>query len=224
MKLLVVRNFRLRYSEIGQDSINKVADFAKLHQPDVIIMAGNISQYEKRSLIFAEQIAEATSLPVLYNMGILECCNLVTPEFTKEAIRLRCKINQDKNNVYWAEDYISNEVEFKCAVGWPIVEDTQENYKASFAGRWLVKERSALYVGDELLAGAYPKVFSVDEFNQRHLTEQIPEWTPNKKHVLLTSIDQVTDDLLTVKFKPANSYGEDISISASGEQLSIVVV
>lgn len=224
MKLLVVRNFRVRFNEIAQDSIDRIAEYAKLHSPDLIVFTGNISQYEKRTLVFAEQMAEATSLPVVLNLGALELCDLVTPDFITNAVKLRLKINEKKKNVYWAEDYVSDEVEFKCVVGWPIVNDTQENYKKSFLGRWFVKERSAVYAGDELVAGAYPKVFTVDEFNQQHLSELIPEWTEGKKHILLTSISQQNDELLTVNYSPAKSYGEDLAIGSSGEQLSIIEV
>jgi hypothetical protein len=224
MKLLVARNFRTRFADIAQDSIDQIAAYAKQHSPDVIVFTGNISQYEKRTLVFAEQIASATSLPVVLNLGALELCNLVSPEFITNALKLRLKINERKTNVYWAEEFKSDEVEFKCVVGRPIVNDTPENYKNSFLGRWFIKERSAIYKGDELIAGGFPKVFSVDEFNQQHLKEEVPSWTPGKKHILLTSISQENDELLTVNYSPAKSFGEDVSIGSSGEQLSIIEV
>lgn len=224
MKLLVVKNIQLRFQEIGQNHIDRVLHFVDTHKPDLIVMAGNYSQYEKRSVIFAEQIANATHIDVVYNIGILECCNFVTPEFIKDALILRFRINSKKTNVYWAVDYISDEIEFKCVVGWPTIQDTQENYENSFAGRWLAKERSPLYLGDERLCGSYPKPYTVEEFNIRYLTENLPIWSTNKKKILLTSIDQEKDDFLTVNYFPTRHHGEEFTIGSSGEQLSIIEV
>ena len=224
MKILVIRNTILKLQEFATKFIDEAVKWVDKENPDIIVVAGNVSQYDKRSILFAEELAEVTKLKVIYNIGLLEFASQADIEYFKTGMLLRLRVNYKKTNVYWCDDFVDDNVQFRHVFGWPIITDTEENYRKTVPGHWLVKSRSPRYINNELVDVQYPWVFSVDEFNQEHLKENIPDWEPNKKRILLPSIAQHNDPFLTVNYVPAKLFGEDASIDTAGEVFSIMVV
>lgn len=222
MRLLVSRNLDLRFTEYGHEQLDAIQAACNENNPDLIVVAGNVSQYEKRSILFAEQVAERTGKRVVYNVGILEYCSLVAMEKARKAILFRIKMNQEKTNVFWAEDFVSNEIEFKSVLGLPTITDTEENFKKTFVGRWFIKSRSPYYLNGEFVTHNYPMTYSLAEFNEEAAAQATPEWSQNKKKILLSAVGQNSDERLNVNFVSAPSYGADLVICSSGSQIEII--
>ena len=224
MKILIIRNLNLKLQQFATDYIVHAVELVNLEHPELIVIAGNISRHDKRSLLFAEEIAAATKTKTLYNIGLLEYTGLGEMQYVKDAILIRLRTNQAKTNVMWVEDYISDEVEFKSIIGWPLIQDTEENYRKTIPGHWLIRVRAPRY-GDDLLDNIYPYVYTVEEFNKEHLKEEMPAWSGNKRKILLTSIDQQTDNVLDVKYISTKIFTDNTTIiSPMGDQFSIVTI
>lgn len=222
MKALVIRNLELRYIELSTTHLEIAEMLVKEYNPELIIIPGNISKHEKRSILFAEEAAEKFKLPIVYSQGILEMCNIATIEYVKAGVRTRVRMHQEKTNVWWAPDFQHPDIEFREVSNWPIIEDSLENFRKTLPGRWMSSGRGQLKVDDEVFDDTFPFPFSIEEFNEMHYKEEAPTWSGTKKKILLTSIDTSHDKFLTVKYSNNNSFGEDLTISASGPMLEII--
>lgn len=222
MKALVIRNLELRYIELATAHLEMAKLYVEKFKPELIIIPGNISKHEKRSILFAEEVSDLFKLPVVYTQGILEMCNIATLEYVKAGVRTRVRIHQEKTNVWWAPDFQHPDIEFREVSNWPILEDSLENFRKTLPGRWMSSGRGELKVDGEVFDDTFPFPFSVEQFNEMQAKEEAPTWTGTKKKILLTSIDDVKDKYLTVKYSNNNSFGQDITISASGPMLELI--
>lgn len=216
MKALVIKNLSLGFHEFATAHLDVVG--ALLAQnPDVVVIAGNIASESKRSLLFADEVAKLTSLPILYSIGVLEYATLATMEHVKSAILYRLRMI--KSNVIYADDFVHPDVEFKSVFGAPLIECTEQEWKASLPGRRLVNRKGDFYIGDELASNHHPFNYTVDEFNAMFETEK-PEWS-GKKRILISAIAEKNDPLFTMKYK-APSIECDVRLDHITESISIV--
>jgi hypothetical protein len=222
MKALVIRDLRLKYQQFATEYIDQAKQLVAENNIELAIVAGNISQYEKRSILLAEEVANAINVPVVYTQGLLEMCNIATLDYAKNGVKTRVQMHQKKTNVWWPDSFEHPDIEFRECTNWPIIDDTLENFRAIMPGRWLSSGRRPLVVDGQLFDDTFPFPFTLEEFNAMHLKETPPTWSGTKKKVLLTSIATEGDVLLTVQYHNTNQYGADIEISASGPKLEVI--
>jgi hypothetical protein len=218
MKALVIQNLNLNFNEFATSHLSKIEMLLKENtDTDIVIVAGNISTELKRSLLFAEEVSKLTSLSILYSIGISEYCSLTTIDITKHAAMLR--LRSTKSRVVWAEDFIHPSIEFKHALGAPLLKCSEAEWKLSIAGRRLVKHQSPYIVNGELASARYPYGYSVDEFNEYSKTESVT-WS-DKKHVLLSAVKLHGDPFFGVPYEES-PLAYDIRIDGSTDQISFM--
>ena len=214
MKILVIRNLNLKLIEFATDQIAKIVEISKSESPKYILIAGNISRHDKRSIYFAEEIAQATGIKVIYSPGLLEYACVANVDMWISGVLIRLKSNDTKTNVYYPDDIVDDEVQFIHAFGWPTINDTQENLTATVPGRLLIKERISKYMDGEHVSENWPVAFTLEDYTKMNISEPSPIWNSHKKKVLIRAIPNQNDLILNVSYTPQKSFGEDILISS----------
>ena len=102
--------------------------------PEYIIITGNISSQNKRTMIYAEELANRyQSSKIIFNHGILE---LKGSEYTKVQDGFRLHINDFKRsppNLYFPTGMCIGDYDFYCTIGWPIF-NKEEDFLNSICG------------------------------------------------------------------------------------------
>jgi hypothetical protein len=212
MKLLVIRNLQLKLIEFADKQISEVVSLSSTEKPDYILVSGNISRHDKRSLFFAEEVATATGKKVIYAPGLLEYSCLANYDMWLSGVLIRLKANAKKTNVFFADDVVDDAVEFKHVLGWPIILDNQDKLSLTVPGRFLIKERISKYMNGEHVSEFWPVAFQVDDYMTMHNQETVA-WDTTKKKILIRSVPDENDLILTVSYTSQHNLGEDILIS-----------
>lgn len=196
-------------------NFNEFSDPIDLDLPevDLIIINGNISDYLKRSMLYAEQIANKyRDIPVIFNRGELERFIGFFPKFDgegEESVNIRQWANPTwPKNLYFENNIKLNlksgdAVDILCAYGFPLIHEYEgawenthwyKNYVAE------VTENQKLFIPygvSDVYSGQGPIWATKEWINKQHMIEleKIKKWEINKTSykILVTQINPYND-------------------------------
>lgn len=146
---------------------------------EYIILAGNISVTNKRTMIYAEKLA--TMYPtscIIFNHGVLESYKGL---YNKIETGFDLHINEFKkcpDNLYFPKGKCIGDYDFYCTVGWPTLIE-ENNFQESYFLNLLHKDMDEeIYIDNVLMSTHYVRHFTleniVEECNKEKI--KIAEW------------------------------------------------
>jgi hypothetical protein len=170
--------------------------------PEYIIITGNISNQSKRTLIFAEKLADLYKTSnIIFNCGITESykgeIDLIEDGF-------QIHINNSKNpykNLYFPKGKVIGDYDFYCTIGWPNILDSDGFHDSYFAKYLYISYDQDIYIDDILMSRMFPRFFNVDHiallFHEEQ--QQVKKWLQNdqgKEKILVTNLDELSKNYL----------------------------
>jgi len=164
--------------------------------PEYIILTGNISNQSKRTLIFAERLADMyKNSNIIFNCGITESYKGEI-DVIEEGFSIH--INNTKTpykNLHFPKGKVIGDYDFYCTVGWPNITDSTGFENSYFAKYLYINFNETIYIDDILISNMYPKYFNVEHIKLKFQQEQqqVQEWLnydQGKEKVLVTSLSK----------------------------------
>lgn len=182
----IISDLNLGFHEKAEDQ------FRLRPEANYIIITGNISKENKRSMLFAEQVAEANpNSTVIYNFGLEEIRGkLYSAVVDGYNIRVNVFKKSPSNLKMPMGRYIDDNYDFFTCMGWPSYD--QDNFNQSSLILKTVKSwNEEFWIDDICVANRFGKPF--DEHFVKSMIdnecEKIKEWlqSPTEKKKILIS-------------------------------------
>ena len=175
---------------MGQEPEQHVID----NTTKYIIIAGNISETNKRSMLYAETLANMyPSINVIFNFGITESGQQL---FDRIENGFELHINSFKKspaNLYYPKGACIGNYDFYCAIGWPTIIE-ENNFNDSYISKELWKGiDQEFYIDDILMSKNYPRWFTLEDVIEECNKEKakVTEWLANdqgKPKILISAL------------------------------------
>ena len=159
-----------------------------------IIIAGNLSITNKRSMLYAETMAKMyPNTNVIFNPGVLESRQAL---YDRIEHGFNLHINEFKktpSNLYFLKGKCVGDYDFYCTAGWPAIIE-ENNFQDSFFAKELYKGLDQeIYIDDVLMSAHYFRNFTLENVLEecQKEKEKIEEWLANdqgKPKILISSI------------------------------------
>ena len=197
----IVSDLQLSYLDpaLDQHNLSKI--------PEYIILTGNNSKQNKRTMLYAEALAQKyQNSKIVFNYGILEMSNA---EYYKIQDGFRLHINDFKRspkNLYYPKGVCLGEYDFYCAVGWPTF--TNEDNFLNFISKVCIISAfdEHLYIDDIFITEKFHRYLTLDEIKKLadNEKEQIKIWLSNnldKQKILISSLGNQSSHILGDNFR-----------------------
>ena len=146
---------------------------------EYIIIAGNLSLTNKRTMLYAETLA--TMYPnshVIFNHGVLESYNGL---YNRIEDGFDLHVNEFKkspSNLYFPKGKCVGDYDFYCTIGWPTL-IVEHNFQDSYFAKSLQKGMDQeIYIDDMLMSTYYTRNFTLENVIEESNKEKIrvAEW------------------------------------------------
>jgi hypothetical protein len=175
---------------MGQEPEQHVID----NNTKYIIIAGNISKTNKRSMLYAESLAKMyPSINVIFNFGLSEISQQI---FDSVENGFEFHINSFKKspaNLHYPKGVCVGNYDFYCTMGWPTIIE-ENNFDDSYIIKELWKDiDQEFYIDDILMSKNYPRWFTLEDVIEKFNKEKIKvtKWLENdqgKQKVLISAL------------------------------------
>ena len=190
----IISDLNLNYMDHAEDLLPDRVKY--------IVITGNISNQSKRTLLYAERLANTYSNSnVILNCGITESYKGEI-DLVEEGFDIYLNKNKINNkNLYFPKGKIIGDYDFFCTIGWPDINDAT-GFEDSYFSKYLYAAfDQSIYIGDMLMSDRYPRFFDVDEIRIRFEEElnRVQIWLDNdqgKKKILITSLGNSSQQYL----------------------------
>jgi len=130
-------------------------------EPDVeyVILAGNISVTIKRTMLFAETLANRyPNSKFIFNYGYQELFQIEYYKLRSSVIQRIKFFEKSPSNLFFPKGEIVGNYDFFCTEGFPYLE--QDEFELSmFSKEFIIKVDGDLYIGDRLVCSRNPRYF-----------------------------------------------------------------
>ena len=196
----IISDLQLSYFDQAPDQnlLNK--------DPEYIIITGNISNENKRSMMYAEGLAKIyQNSKIIFNCGITE---LTQSEYYKIQDGFNLRINDFKKsppNLYYPKGVCIEEYDFYCTIGWPIFSNEEDFLEFIDETKIIAGWDEKLYIDDILVTDVYNRYLGLEDIKKLadDEQEQIKSWlskNSGKQKILISSLGNKSSNILGNNF------------------------
>ena len=157
-----------------------------------ILITGNISLENKRSMLYAETLAKQyPHAKIIYNFGLAE---LIGKKFQGAVDGVYTKIRYLKNvplNLYYPKGEVIGGYDFYSTIGWPVYSNIESFENSRLPKGTVIDYTEEFYIGDLCVTDKYQRSFdyqfSIDQANDE--ANLVKEWLKvdqGKQKILIT--------------------------------------
>lgn len=174
--------------------------------PEYIIITGNICYHNKRSMLYAETLANKyQNSKVIFNHGIKE---LDKAEYYKiqDGFRLRITdLKRSPPNLYYPKGECIGEYDFYCTLGWPIFSNKEDFLKFTNLTNIIADWNEQFYIDGVLMTDNYHRYLSAEEVNRLadKEKEELKAWLStdsSKQKILISGTGNKSNDIIGNNF------------------------
>ena len=168
---------------ISNSSIGPMDHEADQHiiHPDTkyIILAGNVSQSNKRAMLYAEKLAKLyQNSYIIFNHGVFESYRGL---YDRIIDGFELHINEFKKspeNLYFPKGKCIGDYDFYCTIGWPTINNNVNFQDSYFAQSLFTAMDESIYIEDQLMSTHYHRLFVLENLVKESEEEKIrvKEW------------------------------------------------
>ena len=159
-----------------------------------IIVAGNTSITNKRSMLYAETLAKMyPSSHIIFNHGVLESY-LGLYDRIEQGFELH--VNEFKKaptNLNFPKGKCVGDYDFYCTVGWPTIVEENSFHKSFFAKSLNKNIDQEIYIDNQLMSKHFARMYTLENVIKKSNLEKerVAEWLSNdqgKPKVLISAL------------------------------------
>lgn len=221
----IVSDLKLNLHERAEDQENLK------NNVNYIIIAGNVADTNKRSILYAERLAKLyPNTYIIFNYGLLESYQ---GEWSKIVEGYELYINEFKKsskNVFLPHGEIIGKFDFYCTVGWPTFYDDRDFLNSYIGSQPLLAFDQKFYIDNILMTSKYPRALSLEFIREQARIEEqnVYNWIKNDrgvKKILVSSFGNGSQSYMAkMNFKIfPNLNLQDVTWICGGDSESIIL-